>query len=111
MLSDALLDGVENIDHYLEDDLFKNMYSGELRNQVIALRNKMMALGLFIGRAPAMSAEHNERLENILNATLLGKNPNNSKPCPIFLQESSVEEHVAEFNLKPVEIIKFEDEE
>jgi hypothetical protein len=111
MLSDAILDGVESIDHYIEDEIFKDAYSEETRNQVIALRNKMMALALWIARSPVGSPEGKAMLENSLNNTLLGKNPNNSIPCPIFLLEAEVAEFEDQFNLTPVEIINLDGEE
>ncbi len=111
MLSDTLLDGVENIDHYLKDDIFKDAYCEDTRNRVIALRNKMMALALWIARSPVSSPEHKAMLENSLNNTLLGKNPNNSIPGPLFLLEAEVSEYEGQFNLTPVEVINLDGEE
>jgi len=41
MISDILSEAVSEIDRYLTDKVFKGVYSGELKEQIIVLRNNM----------------------------------------------------------------------
>ena len=53
MLSDVLLDAADGIDDYLNDPSYADMYSGTLKDEIIILRDKMRAAGLYIGRSPS----------------------------------------------------------
>jgi hypothetical protein len=44
MISDVLADAVSNVDGYLNAKTFRKAYSGNLREEIIALRNKMEAM-------------------------------------------------------------------
>jgi hypothetical protein len=44
MISDVLYDAIEGLDHYLNDRTYDAVYTGELRQRIIALRDEMHAL-------------------------------------------------------------------
>ncbi len=44
MISDVLFDAVQEIDRYLNDPTFKEVYSGRLRGRIIELRDAMNAM-------------------------------------------------------------------
>lgn len=44
MISDVLFEAVEEIDGYLADPVYKDMYAGELRDRILKLRDDMNAL-------------------------------------------------------------------
>lgn len=53
MISDVLHDAVDGLDDYLGDPLYDTMYSGELRDRLIKLRNEMSELREELDHPPA----------------------------------------------------------
>jgi len=43
-ISDVLFDAVEEINRYLDDPCYNNMYSGDLRKRIIAIRDAMESI-------------------------------------------------------------------
>jgi hypothetical protein len=52
MISDVLSDAVEEMDSYLNAMSYNKMYSGSLREAVVALRNQMQALRIYLDIPP-----------------------------------------------------------
>lgn len=61
MISDVLSDAVHSINDYLENPTFANVYTGELREHVIKLRDEMTALRIVLDTPPSAM----ERLGNM----------------------------------------------
>jgi hypothetical protein len=52
MISDVLSDAVNDVDSYLNNKTYKQMYSGSLREAVVDLRNRMQALRIYLDTPP-----------------------------------------------------------
>ena len=48
MISDVLADAVSNVNEYLNAKAFDKAYSGKLREEIVALRNKMEAMRVLL---------------------------------------------------------------
>ena len=44
MISDVLHDAVSDLDHYLESETYRTVYTGDTRDKIIVVRNAMDAL-------------------------------------------------------------------
>ncbi len=52
MISDVLFEAVEQIDQYLNDPGYDDMYSGDLRKRIMSLREKMDAVRVALDTPP-----------------------------------------------------------
>jgi hypothetical protein len=52
MISDVLSDAVTDVDSYLNNKTYNQMYSGSLREAVVDLRNRMQALRIYLDTPP-----------------------------------------------------------
>lgn len=52
MISDVLSEAVDSMDRYLNDPVFKNVYDGELRKELLSLRNKMDSIRARLDMVP-----------------------------------------------------------
>lgn len=57
MISDVLFDAVEGIDGYLNDETFDTCYGGELRTEILILRNQMDRMRAKLDRPPVEPLE------------------------------------------------------
>jgi len=73
MISDVLSQVVPEIDHYLNDEVFKECYEGELRTAITELRDQaraiMVTLDTFPGASPEYRQEQDAHLAKVMTAT------------------------------------------
>ena len=67
MISDVLCDAVDEINRYINDDTFSQVYAGKLRKDIISLRDNMDTMRIRLDTPPtpkiknaSMEAKENE---------------------------------------------------
>lgn len=52
MVSDVLFQAVQDLDHYLNDPVFANVYGGALRERLLRLRKEMQDIRMMLDSPP-----------------------------------------------------------
>lgn len=58
MISDVLSEAVDEIDRYLSDEVFADVYTGDLRARIVAVRNEMEKIRVELDTPPPGVAPH-----------------------------------------------------
>lgn len=57
MVSDMMADGVAGLNRYLTNPQYADVYTGWLRDEIVRVRNDMLAIGQFLDTSPTRIAE------------------------------------------------------